>query len=292
MTRWYTCPLLLIICAKIWKLACVHSTQVSYGCCAGRLNLAEIDFKGRVVSIDGIWLLSAVALLLGCVVQTAVGFGMALIAAPILVVLQPLWVPYVLTVTALVLSVSNAWNQREDIQWSQILPPMVSRIPGTIVGTWILILMSVQWLQFMVASMVLLAILVTLYIKPFASTPFNMSVAGFISGITGTTTGIGGPPMALVMQHSAGHHARANLSVYFLYSCILSLFAYAMAGLMTVELWLNALSMIPVALLGFVLGKRLRPWVDNRFRPILLMLCAMSAGIALINALLTLNFSQ
>ena len=236
---------------------------------------------------DLVWLLSAAALLLGCTVQTAVGFGMALIAAPIIVVLNPLWVPYVLTVTALSVSVGNTWNQRHHVQWKQIIPPMLSRIPGTALGTWILLNLDTQWLQMTVAGMVLLAIVVTVKLKPFASTPFNMSIAGFISGITGTTTSIGGPPMALVMQHSAGHHARANLSAYFVYSCVVALIGYMVVGLMTTDLWIQSATMVPVAYLGFFIGKRLRPWVDNRFRPILLALCALSAAIALLNAVLT-----
>ncbi|MCY7296674.1 sulfite exporter TauE/SafE family protein [Alteromonas sp. a30] len=236
--------------------------------------------------IDSTWYWAALALLAGCTIQTAVGFGMALIAAPIIVMVNPLWVPYVLTVTALVLSVSNAWNQRHDIQWQQLVPPMITRIPGTVFGTWILALIAMQWLQVIVAGMVLLTIFVTMRIKPFASTPVNMGIAGFVSGITGTTTSIGGPPMALVMQHSEGKHARANLSIYFVFSCIMSLIGYMWAGLMSQEQWVVSLTMVPVAYLGFYLGKLLRPWVDNRFRPVLLLTCGGSAVVALLNVFL------
>lgn len=233
--------------------------------------------------IDSTWLYAALALLAGCTIQTAVGFGMALIAAPIIVMINPLWVPYVLTVTALALSLGNTWNQRHDIQWEQLVPPMISRIPGTVIGTWVLALIAVQWLQVIVAVMVLLTIFVTMRMKPFASTPFNMGVAGFVSGITGTTTGIGGPPMALVMQHSEGKHARANLSVYFVFSCVVSLIGYMWAGLMSPDQWVVSITMIPVAISGFYLGKVLRPWVDNRFRPVLLFTCGVSATVALVN---------
>jgi len=140
------------------------------------------------------WWYCALALLAGCVVQTAVGFGMALIAAPIIVMIKPEWVPYVLSMTALILSIKNAVNQRSDIQWRVLMPALITRIPGTMVGTWVLLSISLMWLQFIVAVTVLLAIFVTARMKPFASTPMNMGIAGFCSGITGTTTSIGGPP--------------------------------------------------------------------------------------------------
>ena len=234
------------------------------------------------------WWYCALALLAGCVVQTAVGFGMALIAAPIIVMIKPEWVPYVLSMTALILSIKNAVNQRADIQWRVLMPALITRIPGTMVGTWVLLSISLMWLQFIVAVTVLLAIFVTARMKPFASTPVNMGIAGFCSGITGTTTSIGGPPMALVMQHNEGRHTRANLSVYFLYSSALSLMFYSGSGLMNEPLWLASLSMLPVAIAGFAIGKGLQKRVDKRFRPILLLICTASACVAIANVLLML----
>lgn len=234
------------------------------------------------------WWYCALALLVGCIVQTAVGFGLALVSAPVIVMIKPEWVPYVLSMTALILSVKNAFNQRADIQWRVLMPAIFTRVPGTMVGTWILLSINLMWLQLMVAITVLLAIFVTARMKPFASTPLNMGVAGFCSGITGTTTSIGGPPMALVMQHSEGRHTRANLSIYFLYSSALSIMFYHGSGLMNDGLWLASLSMLPIAIIGFVVGKRLQKHVDKRFRPLLLVICSASACAAIINVLVML----
>ena len=233
-----------------------------------------------------IWLLCAMTLFVGCTIQAAVGFGMALVAAPIIVLLRPDWVPYIMAVMALTVSLSTSWTQRGDIEWRKMLPPMVTRIPGTLLGTWLLLVMSVSDLQLAVALMVLFSIVITARLKPFPTTGINLSIAGFVSGITGTTTSIGGPPIALVMQHSSGPTARANLSVFFVYSCIISLASYQYAGLMTYKTWVVGLSMVPFALLGFKAGQQLQKYVDERFRPILLTLCTLSACIALGNAII------
>ncbi|EAR08192.1 sulfite exporter TauE/SafE family protein [Reinekea blandensis] len=234
---------------------------------------------------DLYWWLAAAALLFGCLIQTALGFGMAVIAAPIIVLFRPEWVPIILTIVALMLSIRNTANQWHGIQWRHITPAMISRLPGTVVGAWILAQLPIQLLQIAVAAMVFVAIFVTAFARPFPATVSNLSIAGFLSGIAGTTTSIGGPPMALVMQHSASHHTRANLSVYFAYSCIVSLISYQLMGLMTAELWLTGLSFLPVALIGYFLGVRARGWVDQRFRPMLLVLCSISALIALWGAI-------
>ncbi|WP_108125248.1 sulfite exporter TauE/SafE family protein [Saccharospirillum mangrovi] len=234
---------------------------------------------------DLVWWLAATALAAGCLIQTALGFGMAVLAAPIIVVLRPEWVPVVLTVTALVLSVMNVWHLRRDIQLRVMLAPFITRIPGTLLGAWILVHLPVQALQILVAAAVLLAVLVSALGRAFEATPARLGWAGFISGIMGTTTSIGGPPMALVMQHGQARTTRANLALYFGYSCVLSLLSYQFAGLLSPRLWLESLSFVPAALLGFALGRLCQNWVDNRFRPLLLILCSVSAGLALSGAL-------
>lgn len=233
---------------------------------------------------DAHWFIAALMLFLGCTIQTAIGFGMAVVAAPILVIMKPEWVPYILTVVALFLSMSNAWQQRHQILWKQLAAPVISRVPGTLLGTWLLLLMPIFWLQIAVASMVMMTVVVSLWLKPFQPTTMNMGIAGFVSGVTGTTTSIGGPPLALVLQHSSGATARANLSIYFVYSCILSLVSYGLAGLLTKELLIISMSFIPIAIVGFFCGRKLQHWVDNRFRPILLSLCSLSAMIVIVNA--------
>lgn len=240
---------------------------------------------------DVYWFICAAALLIGCTLQAAIGFGMALISAPIIVMIKPEWVPYIMAVMALTVSLNTVRDQYADIQWKNMISPMLARIPGTILGTWLLVVMSLQHLQIAVALMVMLSVFITMRLKPFPATSTNLGIAGFISGITGTTTSIGGPPMALVMQHSTGATARANLSLFFVYSCIISIAGYHMAGLMTLHSWLVGFSLVPMAFIGFWLGKRIQKFVDNRFRPILLTMCTLSALTALGNAVFSLYFS-
>lgn len=234
---------------------------------------------------DSYWLYAALALFFGCAVQTALGFGMALIAAPIIVLFRPEWVPAILVIVMLVLSLQNSWNQRSGLDIKKISPALICRVPGTILGAWILSQIPMQLLQVLVAGMVFFAIFVTAFAKPFPATAANLGIAGFLSGIAGTTTSIGGPPMALVMQHGASHTTRANLSIYFAFSCSISLISYQVMGLLTPEMWLIGASFIPIAFAGYFVGVKGRGWVDQRFRSWLLLLCSASACVALYGAI-------
>ncbi len=234
------------------------------------------------------WLITALVLFLGCCVQAALGFGMAILAAPVVMLVAPHSVPYVLTSTALVVSLLTAWNQRASIRWRAMVPAMLARIPGTLIGTWVLLTISVLWLHVVVALAVLVGVVISLLPLRFEATPARLSWAGFFSGFMGTTTSIGGPPMALVMQFGAPMEVRANLSMYFVYACVLSLLSYAAAGLFSMQVLIACVSLLPMAPLGFFVGKRLHGWVDHgRFRIILLTLCFIASTIALGGALVT-----
>ncbi|WP_020409404.1 sulfite exporter TauE/SafE family protein [Hahella ganghwensis] len=236
------------------------------------------------------WIISAVSLFLGCWIQTAAGFGMAVIAAPIMVLINPDWVPVTITVTALFLSIINTWNQRQHLEASRMLSPFIARLPGTAIGAWLLIQLNVAWLQVFVSACVISAVIISIKGTRFEATPTRLGIAGFVSGITGTTTSIGGPPMALIMQHDAPKTVRANLSLYFTYSCVVSLISYALTGLLTNELLWESLSFLPCALLGFYFGQHSRGFVDaGRFRPIMLWLCCISGIAALSGAIYRLT---
>ncbi|GAA5214698.1 sulfite exporter TauE/SafE family protein [Corallincola platygyrae] len=233
-----------------------------------------------------VWLVGGVMVLAGCWLQSALGFGLAIVAAPILVLVHPEWVPVLLTVVAFPLSLINVWQLRRHIEVKTMMVPIVARLPGTALGAWLLTIMSVKLLQISVSVAVLMAVVISLWSKKFESTPSRLAWAGLVSGFMGTTTSVGGPPLALVMQHGDPRIIRANLSLYFLFGCCISMFAYAVTGLMTAELFWQSSLFVPLAVLGVALGTKSRSYIDaGRFRPLLIGLCGTAGTIALIGAL-------
>lgn len=211
---------------------------------------------------------------------------MAVVAAPVIVLIKPEWVPYILVITALPLCLINMWNQRSGLKPRTMIVPMITRLPGTVMGAWILIHINMFWLQIGVSVSVLLAVLISIRSVHFEATPGRLGLAGFVGGFMGTTTSIGGPPMALVMQHGNPLTVRANLSLYFAFSVMISILSYAAAGLLTREIMLVSLSFLPCSLIGFALGVRSRAYVDGGgFRSVLLIICSLAAVVALTGAL-------
>ncbi|WP_258868064.1 sulfite exporter TauE/SafE family protein [Alkalilimnicola ehrlichii] len=155
---------------------------------------------------------------------------------------------------------------------------LLGRLPGMAVALWVVAQAPGKILPLLIGVSVLLAIAISLLPIHITPTRNRLLAAGAVSGFMGTSTSIGGPPMALIYQHATGERVRANLSAYFLVSCILSLIGLAAIGHfgrseMTASLWL-----LGPAIAGFVAGRWAIPLLGpNTLRPILLLLCTVAA---------------
>ncbi len=229
------------------------------------------------LSIAG--LIAAMLLVLfGSLVQSAIGFGLAILAAPLLFLIDPRLVPGPVLVLAMVLSVANVWKNHADLAFGELSSAIVGRIPGMALALWLLTWASTEQMSLLVGGAVLAAIAISLTPVRIEPTPRRLLGVGAVSGFMGTATSIGGPPMALIYQHATGARIRANLGAYFLISSIMSLLGLALIGRFGwVELQLS-LYLLPACLLGFVAGRYVLPWIGpGVVRPVLLVICAIAA---------------
>jgi uncharacterized protein len=215
--------------------------------------------------------------MIGACIQSSFGFGLALMIAPFLFMLNPAYVPAPLCLLVLFISLFNTCQHAQAIDVRAIKMAIMGRIPGSAVGGVILMLCSKPLLELYLGSVVLLALLMSLITRPIKPTPKMLAVAGFFSGVFGTSAAIGGPPMALLLQHEQASSLRANLAGFFILSSILSLIIQGFTGHLT---WLHlrlTLPLLPAAWLGYQLAQRL-PVLKNlgSLRWPILGLCGLS----------------
>ncbi|WP_328827976.1 sulfite exporter TauE/SafE family protein [Nocardioides acrostichi] len=227
----------------------------------------------------------ALALLAGATVQSLVGLGLGLVAAPIVTLADPRLMPELLLLLAAVLPIVTLASEREDIDWFGLRWSLPTRVPGTAVGVWAVAVVAPATLGVLVALMVLAAVALTARAVRLPVTRTTLALAGLASGAAGTTTSIGGPPMAILYQHEAARRIRTTLAVYFMIGAALSLVGLLLAGELDGPTSLLALVMLPVLLLGAWLGRRLRPVLpEHRVRVAVLVVCASSALVLLVRS--------
>jgi uncharacterized membrane protein YfcA len=220
----------------------------------------------------------------GSYVQSSIGFGLAIISAPVLFFIDPMYVPAPITISALTLSIANAAKYRHAVSFTDLRFAILGRVPGTVVGGLLLIWMDVQGLALFLGVSVIAAVLLSLSGLRFRATKASMFSAGLLSGFMGTSSGIGGPPMALVMQHEGSDFIRANLAAFFIISSIMSLIMLTAVDRFGQKEMIISLPLMPAALAGYWVAMRTLHLVSHeRLRLFSLLLCILAGSVAILS---------
>ncbi len=222
----------------------------------------------------------------GAVMQASTGVGVGILSSPVLLFVDPDFIPAAVVVAVIPLSFSVAIADRKHIDKPGVTAALIGRVPGLVLGAVVVAAISDTVLAILVSTTVLLGVLVSLTTKRFTPTTTALVLAGFGSGFTGTAVGVGGPPIAMTYQHSDAVTMRATISLFFSVGSVLTAVALVFAGeLGTRQLQLAAL-ILPSIVLGLFTARRYkRHLVGSAVRPIVLGISAFSAVALLVRTL-------
>ncbi len=219
---------------------------------------------------------------LAATLQAAIGFGMALIAAPLLLVLYPPLIPGPLMGAGLLLTGLVAYEERSEIDFSGVKYAVIGRLLGTALAALFLTLASTRVFNLSFGGLVFLGVMLSWAGFHISPRPLSASLAGFLSGLMGTISSIGGPPMALLYQHSGMHTLRATLAAYFVLGTSISLLALGAIGYYGPEEVRLTLLLTPAMLAGFLLAKLLEGRIsDGAIRPLILSLSLLAGAFVI-----------
>ena len=223
----------------------------------------------------------------GAMLQRSVGFGLALVAAPVLILIDPQFIPGPLLIASLSLTILMACRDRDGIDLSGLHWAVGGRIVGTGAGLTALRAISQDQLTLTLGLLVLLAVAISVSGLRLHPTRSTLVGAGTLSGFMGTTSSIGGPPMALIYQHAPGIRFRGTMSSFFIAGVSISLIALASAGrLGRTELGL-ALLLLPGILAGFAVSMKTVRVLDRGYtRPAVLSVAGVMGLIVVVRQLL------
>ena len=207
-------------------------------------------------------LVVAAALLAGAAVQSMVGLGLGLIAAPVISFLDPTLMPGSLLIAVIILPMLTLLQEWRHVDWFGMAWGLPARVPGTVAGVWVVAVLEPRALTAVVGFMVLVAVILSVWAFRVRISPVSLVVAGILSGFAGTATSVGGPPIALLYQYERPERVRATLAGFFLFGGAISLFALGIGGQLDGRTIAAGIAAIPFVGLGFLVGNRLRRCVD------------------------------
>ncbi|MFF4618045.1 TSUP family transporter [Nonomuraea jabiensis] len=227
-------------------------------------------------------IVGGLAVFVGAIVQGGVGFGLGLVAAPVLTMLGPDLMPGAIQVVNVTLPLFTLAAEWRTVDWRGLGFAVLGRLPGSVIGAVIVVYVTAYSRGVFVAVMVLVAVALTARALSVPRNGVTLASAGFVSGITGTATGIGGPPMGLVYQHAKGPQIRATLAMFFFLSAAQSLVILAVVDELPARALTTGAVLIAPMVLGFLVSGPLRRYLDGGKVRVAVLVVAAASAVALL----------
>ena len=226
---------------------------------------------------------ASATVLVGSILQGSVGFGMGLLASPILMLVDPRFVPAPILLSTMVLTALLTYRERHAIDLAGLRWALAGRIVGTTVAGTVLLALPAGRMELLFGVLVLLGVVMS--VSGFRPQPIPLVLlsAGTLSGVMGTVASVGGPPMALVYQDALGARIRSTMSGFFVVGTTLSLVALRLVGRLGADEVRLALLMLPSLLAGFMISRWTAGIVDRGYaRVVVLAIASLSCVLVII----------
>lgn len=213
-------------------------------------------------AIDATTFQVLIILFIAALIRSALGFGEALVAVPLLAFCLPLTVAaplaVLVSITIASIVVVQDWKKihLHSTGWL-----VLSTLLGIPVGLWFLTSSHPREVK---AALALIIIAFSVYAL-LGKTPIELRrdsrpwllVFGFCAGVLGGAYGMNGPPLAIygAMRRWSAQHFRATLQAYFLPASIIGMAGYWLAGLWIPAVTHYYLLSLPVTLPAVFLGR-------------------------------------
>ena len=219
---------------------------------------------------------------LGSVIQGSVGFGLGPFAVPLLFLLNPVFVPGPLILAALLLTLLMFFRERADVDFHGMQWAIVGRIVGTIIGAFVLTVVSGSQMVVLLAGLVILAVIINASGVRLKADSWTLLGAGTLSGFMAIVAAIGGAPMALIYQDEAGPKIRSTLSGIFIIGIILAIISLIAIGRFGYIEFFAALWMTPGILIGYYISSRTKKYLDRGYIRMAVLTVSALAAIILV----------
>lgn len=233
------------------------------------------------------YLLMGALVFIGACLQGVGGIGFAMFAAPIAAWFFPAMVPGPLLLLGGLVSVMAALRDAAAIEWPLTRQCIAGRCVGAALATGVMVLLPPRPLAIAFGLSLLLAAALSGAGWVLQPTRRNAVLAGVASGLMGTITSAGAPPLGLLTQRLPPPALRATIGCIIAVGALVSLLMLAAAGQFSRAQGLLGLALFPWVLAGFRVSSRLAQSISVAgMRRLLLGLVAGSALAVLAKALL------
>jgi uncharacterized membrane protein YfcA len=212
-----------------------------------------------------LWVLTFLIIMLSAVVQSSTGFGFAIVAIPLLLLLHDghyaVTLSIVLSLFSCLTTLPRVYKEADQTILTRLFKGSLIGLPA---GGLVFLLVDVSLLK-LIVSLSILLFTIPLLIR--VKVPLGQGgVIGFVSGMLTSSVGMPGPPLVLFLNaRDIGKGAFRGTSIaYYCTVYPITLAIQSVTGRVPLSLLPKALAMIPAILIGQALGS----WIHNRISPV------------------------
>lgn len=234
------------------------------------------------------------AVMLGATISGLTGFGFGLVIVPImLLIFAPPTVVVLTGLLAIASGVPILIGDRDKIRARIVSPLLVPALVGSVVGVRLLTALSPEVIKLAAGLIVVVfaALVARGFVIPGIRSRVAPVVAGFTSGMLGSSTGMSGPPVVLFLTDRAPEPRvfRASITAYFVAANGAGIVLITRTGAVGPREYGIAAALLPIALAGRRVGQHLHNRVDHaQFRRITLGLLIATGTSGMVTALVGL----
>lgn len=204
-----------------------------------------------------------IVILIAAVVQVATGVGFAMVAVPLLALINLAWVPAPMLICNLGLSIVIMNRGREALERAEGPPLIIGLMAGTFAGAAVLSIVEGRGLSLLIGGIIMVAVAASLITPPIALTRGRLLAGAFVGGATGIIAAMHGPPLIILYQRERTEKVRATMAGVFLFGSFLALGSLRLTDLLGWEQIWRGLVLLPGVVIGYFGGKA----VSGRMSP-------------------------
>lgn len=227
------------------------------------------------------------AVFLGAIMQASTGVGFGMVAAPVLMLADPRFVPGPILLLAILISGLSVIREWRSVDRRGLAIALSGRIPGTVLAGMTLSLVPGVTFGLIFGVLVLIAVILSMLARRELPTTKVLLSAGFVSGYMGTLTSIGAPPMAIAYQHGTPAQIRATMGAFFVIGAAFSIAMLALFDRFGTAEIVASVIFVPVVVLGYWASSYVVRKIDKtRIRQVMLAFSGSAAVILIVRSLL------
>ncbi len=200
------------------------------------------------------FMLANVIVAVAAFVQAAAGIGFAMVAVPLLALIDIRYVPGASLFAMLALCLMMVGRGWRDIDGGR-LPALIPGLgAGTVIGALFLGWLPASAMGVIFGAAVLIGLMIGQLGFTLRRSIASSALSGMVAGLMGTMAGIHGPALVIIYQNMAPPKARATIALIFVIASILSILSLHLSGLFGQLELLRGLALWPGVLIGYVLA--------------------------------------